>query len=154
MQNITVFLLGFLSLSLFSCPEGRRVPGSSAPNQTISNPNIPAHQTIPPGTIVGAAYNCRYIGGHQIVWDYSCSKRFCYTFSYCQGHGSVFLFCEAALNAEGKYSCPSASACAGSTTVSANPGLAPYLWKNNCGGGGGYEEEDDEPLNIPNDRGP
>ena len=86
------------------------------------------------------------MGGHQIVGDYSCSKRFCYTFSWCQGLGNVFLFCEASLNAEGKYICPTASACASSETVPANPALAPYLWKNNCDGGssGVYYEDDEE----------
>lgn len=153
MKNLTVFFGFIISFVLLSCESGRRVP----------RPSPPPSQTPLPQTPEVATYNCQYIGGHQIVGDHSCSKRFCYTWSWCQGHGSAHLFCEAILNAEGNYSCPSASACASSTAP--YPGLIPYAWRNNCDGGGGdtyYEsddeeeddEEEDKPTNIPDDRGP
>lgn len=140
MKSLIVFF-GFISLTLLGCGGGRRVARPPAP---------PPPQTTPPqAPKVPPSMNCKYLGSHQIVGDQSCSKRFCYTWSWCQGREpNIFLFCEATLDAEGNYSCPTASDCAAAETVPSNPMLAIHLWRNNCDSGGGdyyYESEEEEP---------
>lgn len=134
-MRVLTLVLSFVFLWLSGCnsSSGRR----TAPPPPVTQPP-PTH--LPPNP--QPSISCEYHYQSQMVYGPSCTKKYCYTWGWCQGFGTRFLFCGAIKNEYGNWKCPDASAC----VMAPNPGFHPLQFRRACSSGIVFDDEgsDDE----------